>query len=218
MRLLALVIMAVGLGAGSANAQTYFQWMDKCRNSQSAPVETAKACDTALSMAQPDATADRAMILLYRSHAYLAAKDFNRAMADADASNAIMNNFFDTENMRCWVRAVANKDLPTGRVACDNAIRMQPGAAIFDTSGTLALQEGNWLNARGSFDGAFSRDKTMVSAQYGRGLARIALGETVDGEADLRAASAAKADFDSYGLTQESVKARAAANPKPSAN
>ena len=214
-----VLTLVAGLGAAAvAHAQTptYRQLFDACEKGGQAADARIAACDQALAQASPNATADRALILLARSDAHLAAKHVEAAIADADASSRLMDRYLATENQRCWIRAISNKDLVVARQACDTALDIQSNEpAVRDTNATLALQEGNWQLAWNEFNYAFRGG--IPGAVYGRGLAALALGRP-EAEADLKSGAAAKADFDSYGLTQASVKARAAAAPPVKAN
>ena len=214
MKYMVLAIVACLGMAGAAQAQTYRELYAACEKDSQPAVARIKACDQALAAAQPDATADRAVFLLSRSIAHLGARHVSEAIADADESARILKRYQPSQNMRCWIRAINNTDLVVARQACREALNIQnqdPG--VQDTSATLALQEGDWQFAWDGFDFAFKRG--VPSAVYGRGLAALALGKA-DAEADLQRGAAAKADFDSYGLTQASVKARAAAAPAAS--
>ena len=49
---------------------------------------------------------------------------------------------------------------------------------------------GDFASAQADYDAAFKKDPTSFDSQYGRGLARIRLGQTDLGRADIAAASA----------------------------
>ncbi len=212
MRLLAIAAVAA-CGSAAAHAQTYSQLMDVCRNTRVASEPRVTACTTALSRAQPDSTADRALIHLNRADASLALGRFDAAISDADESAALMDRYQPAQNMRCWARAVANKEIEVGRAACQIALDIQgDDAGALDSSGLMALREGNWQRAWSDYDRALAIDDGMIGSLYGRGLAAVALGRA-DGEMDLIKAAPAAAEFRIYGLTPEGVKARAAAKP-----
>lgn len=217
MKYVVLAVVACLASAGGAQAQTYRELYAACEKDNQPAAARIISCNAALAAAQPDATADRALILLSRSIAHLTARHVAEAIADADASGRIMKRYLPSQNMRCWIRAINNTDLVVARQACREALNIQDtDPAVHDTSATLALQEGNWQLAWSGFDFAFRRG--VPSAVYGRGLAALAMGRP-EADADLKSGAAAKADFDSYGLTQNSVKASAAAAPAtPPAN
>jgi tetratricopeptide (TPR) repeat protein len=215
MRLLAIGVI-VALGFGAAHAQTYRELYDKCKSSSQPPVQRIKDCDAVLERAQPDAKADRAMILLNRSTANLDAKKFDASIKDADDAAALLPRHLDSQNQRCWTRGVANKDIGSGRQACDIALGINnKNAGVWDSSGLIGLRQGAWDKAWLDYNEAYEMDHNMTGSRYGRGLAALALGKTADGEADLKAASGAAAEFKGYGLTPETVKARAAQTPAP---
>jgi tetratricopeptide (TPR) repeat protein len=215
-RLFAVATACAVLGSGVAHAQTYFQLMDACKNVSQKPADRIKSCDAAFAAAQPDAKADRATILLNRSDGYLNDKKLDAAIADADAAGKLLPRFLQAENARCWTRGVANKDVKEARLACNIALDISnKDAGVWDSSGLIGLRLGEWQKAWYDYDQAYTLNKNQIGSRYGRGLALIGLGKSAEGEADLKAAASAKAEFDSYGLKPESVKKRAAETPTP---
>src|SRR5689334_16234394 len=123
-RYVAVVALAAALGSGAAQAQTYFQLMDGCRDMTKPANVRLTACDGALEKAQPDATADRAIIHLYRSDAKLGVGKYDEAIADSDGAITGMERYQPGQNVRCWARVVANKDLDVAGEACGIALNI----------------------------------------------------------------------------------------------
>ncbi len=217
MKLLVITAM-LALGAGGAHAQTYRELSDACRNVQQPPAERVKSCDAALSKAQPDATADRALILLNRSDAFYAQKKYDQSIADADASAKLMKRYQPSQNQRCWVRAVANKELDVARWACNEAVDInKDDPAVWDSAGLVGLRTGEWQAAWNDYNRAYTLDSRMTGSLYGRGLAGLALGRA-DADADLAKAASAAPEFAGYGLNPDTIRKRAAENPPKAAN
>jgi tetratricopeptide (TPR) repeat protein len=117
-----------------------------------------------------------------------------RAPADAGAWNA-----------RCWVRMVANTALPAALADCAQAIRLDPGSSHpYDSLGWVYLRMNDPRNAIRNFDAALERTPKLPTSLYGRGLARMALGDNGHGARDIAAARALQPGiaerFGSYGF------------------
>ena len=156
--------------------------------------EALSATDRAGALAQltasiaevPQAAAYRARALLYESMGNVdaAIADYDAAALD-DPQNAVMHNG------RCWMRAVANRDLEAGHAACDRALILAPGSPeILDSHGLVLFRLGRFEEARGEYDKAVKSGVRNASFLYGRGMALMRLGRTTEGQADLAAAKA----------------------------
>ncbi|MDP3739564.1 MAG: hypothetical protein Q8R02_19405 [Hyphomonadaceae bacterium] len=218
-RLILTAIAAAVIGAGGAQAQTYREIYDKCETTNQKPADRVKNCDVALGRAQPDAKADRAMILLYRSTANLDIKAYDASIKDADEAALLLPRHLESQNQRCWTRGVANKDIAVGRGACDIALDIsRSNCGVWDSSGLIALREGKWDRAWADYNEAVRIEPNHTSSFYGRGLAALAIGKTAESDADLKKAASSAAEYKGYGLTPETAKKRVAATPAPAAN
>lgn len=215
-RLILTAIAAVAISAGAAQAQTYREIYGKCETANQKPADRVKNCDVALGQAQPDAKADRAMILLNRSTANLDSKAYDASIKDADNAALLLPRHLESQNQRCWARGVANKDIAVGRGACDTALNInRDNSGVWDSSGLIALREGNWDRAWADYNRAVTIEPNQTSSFYGRGLAALALGRTAESDADLKKAAAFAAEYKGYGLTPDAVKKRVAETPAP---
>ena len=153
--------------------------------------------------------AGQAAILWYRTEARVFAGDVAGAIADADAAVKLLPGNADMLNAKCWSRAVADRELEVARAACDRSLEMDRSAAALDSRGLLGLRQGRWREAWADYDAAVTANPSLAGSLYGRGLAALAMGRTAEGEADIRQAAGAAAEFRYYGLTPEAVKAKA---------
>lgn len=94
-------------------------------------------------------------------------------------------------NARCWMRAQADLELDAALDDCNLAVKLAGGPPAFlDSRGLAYLRKGNFLAAITDFDAALALDPKLAWSLYGRGVARIALGQKDAGEADKAAARA----------------------------
>jgi tetratricopeptide (TPR) repeat protein len=94
-------------------------------------------------------------------------------------------------NARCWVRALAGRDLDKALDDCNAALRLRPHTPSFlDSRGLVRLRMGAWDKAIEDYDEALKLAPKTGWSLYGRGLARRHKGLTAEGDADLAAAVA----------------------------
>ncbi|CAN5253781.1 hypothetical protein BH10PSE2_BH10PSE2_01890 [soil metagenome] len=97
----------------------------------------------------------------------------------------------DWLNTLCWTAAKAGVLLDQALKDCDAALALAPDSAdIMDSRARVLLQQGDLANAVAAYDAALERSPNLAASLYGRGLARIALGQVQEGEADKNAAVA----------------------------
>jgi tetratricopeptide (TPR) repeat protein len=112
-------------------------------------------------------------------------------------------------NIRCWARALADRDLDKALDDCNFAVRSNAKEASYrDSRGLVYLRQGKYEKAVADYDVALSLNPKAAWSLYGRGLAKQRLGQSAAGHADI---AAAKALFPkiaeiaaSYGLGQGS--------------
>jgi len=151
-------------------------------------------------------------VLILRAEAYAmmgrldeAAQDF-ATMRNADPDDAgILNTL-------CWTAAKGGFLLDEAVRDCDASVAASDGAAgIMDSKARLLLQRGDPGGALAIYDAALAKAPEQAASLYGRGLARIALGQASAGEADKAAAlslnPAAAADFKNYRPESAAVSA-----------
>jgi len=89
-------------------------------------------------------------------------------------------------NSRCWMRARLNIDLPLALHDCQEAVERYDGSAhFFGSLGWTYLRLGDAANAKRAFDRAIKLEELPFSL-YGRGLARLRLNDTANGERTWR--------------------------------
>ncbi|HTW33184.1 MAG TPA: tetratricopeptide repeat protein [Rhizomicrobium sp.] len=80
-------------------------------------------------------------------------------------------------NARCWTRGLFNRDLKAGLHDCNTALRLAPvNADALDSRGLIYLRLGDPKLAIRNYDAAIAINAKLVTAIYGRGVARLRLG------------------------------------------
>lgn len=125
-----------------------------------------------------------------------AARDFQTIRETHSDDPAMLNDL-------CWSAALAGAMLDQALRDCDAALKLEPNSsAILDSKARVLLQRGDAAAALEIYDAALAKAPELSASLYGRGLARIALGQTSEGEADKTAAleldPTAADDFKSY--------------------
>ncbi len=110
----------------------------------------------------------------------------------------------DLLNNRCWVRAVAGRELEAALIDCDRSLAIQRDAATFDSRALVHLKRGDFNAAIRDYESALALDPGDGHYLYGRGLARRALGMNAEAQADFAAGERARPGiaemYRSYGV------------------
>ncbi|CAN5668388.1 hypothetical protein BH10PSE14_BH10PSE14_37570 [soil metagenome] len=94
-------------------------------------------------------------------------------------------------NARCWVRALAGRDLQDALSDCDAAIRAARGnASYLDSRGLVRLRLGHFDKAIADYDAALAIRSNSAWSLYGRGVAKRRLGQAAAADLDIAAALA----------------------------
>jgi tetratricopeptide (TPR) repeat protein len=155
----------------------------------------------------------KALAHLARATAY--GKSGDAARAGADYREAIRLDTVPLEagsmeallyNDRCWVRAIAMIELDKALADCNEALRLRPGfVAALDSRAFLQLKQGNAKEALADYEAVLKDSPTDSYSIFGRGVAKLRLGDTAGGNADIAAAVAMeknlREEFAAYGLT-----------------
>ena len=160
------------------------------------------ACDEAIRQDPRNATA-----YLHRAFGYQRSGDLDRALADYSRAIELDPKYASPYNNRCWLRAMAARDLPLALSDCETALRLAPFDADNLDSRSFAYLRLNRLDeAIADFDAALRADAKLASSRYGRGLARHRKGDQIGGDADIAAATAMNAgiasEFARYGMVK----------------
>jgi tetratricopeptide (TPR) repeat protein len=140
-----------------------------------------------------------------RGYALFGQRAYDKAIDDYDAAIALDPTLGPAYNNRCLTRAIAGRDLVEAMGDCDTALRMMPlNLDVRDVRGFIYLKLGDPAIAINEYNAALAIDPNRPIALWGRGLARIRLGQTKEGEADQAAARVLNPNierqFSIYGL------------------
>jgi len=158
-----------------------------------------------------------------RAAAYFRAGDVENAKKDyASAIQSILggNGFYslaDWYGSVCWTFAVLNLELEKSVGDCNKAFTLDPrNGFAFNSRGLIYLRTGKYREAIEDYDRALQGklyeevgrtglyDSRRHYALFGRGLAKLRLGDIEGGRADIKAAEELKhgvtIEFAAYGL------------------
>jgi len=129
-------------------------------------------------------------------------------LAGAEANIAAHPDDKTLLNTACWIRGAHGVDLDRAMSYCDKAVAAgRPGYALVNRA-LVELQLGNFRGSLNDYnevlaDKNYVKDSGSSRALYGRGIARLRLGDR-GGESDLKSAvklnALASADFEGVGL------------------
>ncbi|RZJ41319.1 MAG: tetratricopeptide repeat protein, partial [Brevundimonas sp.] len=150
-------------------------------------------------------------LLIQRAEAAIKLDRIDDAIADFALVRAASPDNPGTLNGLCWTAALAGIMLDQALQDCDAALTLAPGSsAILDSKARVLLQQGKAAEALEIYDAALTKTPDLPASLYGRGLARIALGRTEEGEADKAAAIALYAGsaeaFENYAPVAEAAR------------
>ena len=99
--------------------------------------------------------------------------------------------------MRCLARAVMGRELPQALADCNESLRLSPNdAGTLDARGSYQPEvQPVWMTPSRIMTRRSSLFLRFAAALYGRGLARQRKGNPSDGDADIAAARAIRADI-----------------------
>ncbi len=100
-------------------------------------------------------------------------------LRDAPADAALLNE-------RCWLRTVNNDNLDAALADCNASLAAGPNDAnVHDSRGLVLYKRGDFAASLADYEVAVALAPERGHFLYGRGLARVALGMTAEGNADL---------------------------------
>ena len=128
------------------------------------------------------------------AESYAAAGDLDDALANYDlwiAGQPKGENLAGPLNGRCWVRALAGRDLDKALADCNEALRLRPGLPqALDSRGLVFLRLNQPDKAIADYSAALKVAPRVAWSLYGRGLAEQRKGLQPQGDADIAAAIA----------------------------
>ena len=128
------------------------------------------------------------------AEAYARADHFDEALANYDlwiSSHPKNEDLAAPLGGRCWVRALAGRELDKALADCNEALRLWPGAPqLLDSRGLVFLRLKQPDRAIADYNAALKVSPRLAWSLYGRGLAKLSKGDKSDGDADMAAAVA----------------------------
>ncbi|MCJ9701337.1 MULTISPECIES: tetratricopeptide repeat protein [unclassified Bradyrhizobium] len=138
-----------------------------------------------------------------RAAAYLKSNAYERAAQDYDEAIRLDPNLEAVWSGRCWARAVLGA-LQAALDDCDRALRSETNAATYDSRALINLKMGQLSAAIDDYNSALRFAPKLASALYGRGVAKLRLGDKGGGDSDISAArridAGIREDFARYGV------------------
>jgi tetratricopeptide (TPR) repeat protein len=138
-----------------------------------------------------------------RAGAHLKKNEYDRAARDYDAAIGLDPNLKAVWSGRCWTRAILGA-LQAALEDCNRALQGPTNAATYDSRGLIYLKMGQPGAAIDDYSSALRSDPKLASALYGRGLAKLKMGDKAGGDIDISAAKTIQAnigdDFTRYGV------------------
>ncbi len=139
-----------------------------------------------------------------RGYAEFALKQYDKAIADYSSAIEIEPRMGLAYNNRALSRAIAGSDLVAALADSDQALKLLPlNLEVRDTRGFIFLKLGDPALALNEYNAALTIDPNRALSLYGRGLARIKMGDAAgkgDQEAALTINPEVANDFAIYGL------------------
>jgi tetratricopeptide (TPR) repeat protein len=139
-----------------------------------------------------------------RGYAEFALKQYDKAIADYSSAIEIDPRMGLAYNNRALSRAIAGSDLVAALSDSDQALKLLPlNLEVRDTRGFIYLKLGDPALALNEYNAALTIDPNRALSLYGRGLARIRMGDAAgrgDQEAALTINPEVANDFAIYGL------------------
>lgn len=135
------------------------------------PGDALPALDRALAAA-PGA----AHLLGMRGQIRVSTGDIEGARGDFAAMRAIDPNDPNVANNVCWAQAISAFDLDLALADCDRALAAGE-AAYIDSRAMVLMQMGRYDEALADYERALAVQSDFPASVYGRGLARLALGD-----------------------------------------
>lgn len=99
-------------------------------------------------------------------------------------------------NGRCWARGLGNVGLYLALKDCNAALSAMPhNPAFLDSRGLVRLRMGDNVHAIKDYDEVLAANSKLAWSLYGRGIAKLRLGQKDAGEADIAKAKEVEADL-----------------------
>lgn len=139
------------------------------------------------------AAPDNFDFLALRGRARVAAGDTVGARTDFAAMRDMTRGDPVQLNNLCWAQALAGFDLDLALTDCDAAVAEAREASFIDSRAMVLLQLERYAEAKAAYDQALVDRPNQTATLFGRGMARLALGDAA-GRQDVDRALALNAD------------------------
>jgi tetratricopeptide (TPR) repeat protein len=196
MRLLAGTLLLSLAWPVCAAAQEAREWQI-CANASRTytPQRQTQACTAVLESGQ--LTREQVAVALYnRGNASLALGNFIPAVEDYNQSIEANPTDPGPYKARCWAQSVIGR-LDHALHDCSAALNLMPNQDdALESRGLVYLRQGEFESARKDFDKALQINAALAGSLFGRGIAKIRLGDANGGNADLMAARVLRRDID----------------------
>ena len=117
--------------------------------------------------------------------------DYVHALADYDRAIHVESRFPPALNAAGLTRAILNKELDRALDECNRAINMAKGDAYaYGSRAFVRLRRSEYPEAIADADKATSLDSKLAYPLFIRGIAKLRIGQTVDGQTDIKASEA----------------------------
>jgi tetratricopeptide (TPR) repeat protein len=132
--------------------------------------------------------------------------DIDGAIAETTAGIKAAPREPGAHHHRCWLRAVANRELEGAREDCEQALKLAPkNPAVLETLGFVELRLSKLDSAIDDLDAALKIEPRRAAALFLRGVAKTRKGDADGGAKDIAAARAVRpsveAEYAGYGVT-----------------
>ncbi|HEX4183576.1 MAG TPA: DUF3857 domain-containing protein [Caulobacteraceae bacterium] len=163
-----------------------------------------------------DLRALRGSIFVHAGRLEDAAADYRWGRTKA-AGNA------DDLNNLCWNQAVANTALEDALADCEAALKLAPrSAAKLDSRAFVLLRLGRYREAIETYDQALTFDPEQPTSIYGRGIAKLRVGDKAAGQADMARAKlidpSVVNEYTGWGVQPDAGIPKSAVQPPPGVN
>lgn len=119
---------------------------------------------------------DSLTLLSERSIVYAEDGKYDLAIADADRAVGLRSDNFTLGN-RCWMRAVANKDLDIAIADCNSALAEHRDAPTADSLAFAYYRRGDFKAALDNYNTALDLFSHQWSSLYMRGIVKTRMGD-----------------------------------------
>jgi tetratricopeptide (TPR) repeat protein len=151
---------------------------------------------------------DMAYFYEERGTIYALEGQYEQAITDADKVIELAPDAASSYDNRCWVRAIAGRDLAKALADCEEALKRSPGlAAILDSRGLVHFKLNDLKAALDDYKSVMDADGRQWGSLFVKGIVEIRLGDSATGTADMTRAlrhnpNLAKI-YSAYGVKQD---------------